>query len=198
MQLALQQQRDSLDKQRQSIHRQLREPLPSARILAADFISPFRAPPQAPCTALDSESVDSIISEAAQRQTLSPQLLRAVMKQESGFKPCAVSSRGAQGLMQLMPSTAQQFHVSDPLDPIQSVQAGAAFLKQLLTRYKGDLTLALAGYNAGPARADERDTRPFPLETQSYLANIFADLGITPAEAATPPFDPKEPLPEKP
>jgi soluble lytic murein transglycosylase-like protein len=99
------------------------------------------------------------------------------MRQESGFKPCAVSIKGAQGLMQLMPATAAQFHVTDPFDPEQNVQAGALFLKQLLKKYNGDLRLALVAYNAGSTRADQLDPSQYPAETQGYLANIFADLG---------------------
>jgi hypothetical protein len=174
----MQQQLTSLDKQRQSIRQQLGEPVDSAGIPMADFIDPSPALLQAPCPALDHNDVNVLIAEAARKRDLSPELLRAVMKQESAFKPCAVSMRGAQGLMQLMPATARQFHVADPFDPSQNVQAGAAFLKQLLTRYKGDLRLALAAYNAGPLRADQQSDRPFPIETQNYLANIFADLGI--------------------
>ena len=123
-----------------------------------------------------------MIAAAAKKQSLDPALLRAVMKQESGFKPCAVSVRGAQGLMQLMPATAGLLHVEDPFDPEQNVQAGAAFLKQLLGRYKGDLRLALVAYNAGTLRADQPANAPYPLETQNYLASIFAQLGMSQAQ----------------
>jgi soluble lytic murein transglycosylase-like protein len=178
-QQAIQQQLTSIDKQRQSIHQQLGEPVDAQGIRAADFIDPW--PPAllpANCPAMDREDIEVVTAEAAHEQALSPALLRAVMKQESAFKPCAVSVRGAQGLMQLMPSTSQQFHVADPFDPSQNVRAGAAYLRQLLTRYKGDLQLALAAYNAGPLRTDQRSNRPFPVETQNYLMSILADLGI--------------------
>ncbi len=79
--------------------------------------------------------------------------------------------------MQLMPATATQLQVSDPFDPEQNVQAGAAFLKQLLKKYSGDLRLALVAYNAGATRADQLKPSQYPLETQGYLANIFAELG---------------------
>jgi soluble lytic murein transglycosylase-like protein len=177
-QQAIQQQLTSLDKQRQSIHQQLGAPVDAAGIRVADFIDPWPALLQSSCPALDRDEVNALVAEAAHQQALSPELLRAVIKQESAFKPCAVSVRGAEGLMQLMPTTAQQFHVADPFDPTQNVRAGAAFLKQLLTRYKGDLRLALAAYNAGPLRADQQSNRPFPIETQNYLTNIFADLGV--------------------
>lgn len=198
MQHALQHQRESLDKQRQSVHRQMGEQVDrNIGISVADFIAPLPSLLQSACTALDTDSVDSLVAEAAERHTLPPALLRAVIKQESAFRPCAISVRGAQGLMQLMPATAQQFHVSDPFDPVQSVQAGAAFLKQLLNRYKGDLAMALAAYNAGPLRADQKSTRPFPLETQSYLTSIFADLDSHGGETA-PLVKPGNPSPEHP
>ncbi len=79
--------------------------------------------------------------------------------------------------MQLMPSTARELHVNDAFDPVQNVHAGAAYLRQLLDRYQGDLRLALAGYNAGPARADQGVDADFPVETRNYVANIFAELG---------------------
>jgi soluble lytic murein transglycosylase-like protein len=137
-----------------------------------------------------------LIGNAAKKTSLQPEILHAVMKQESGFKPCAVSVRGAQGLMQLMPATAEQFHVADPFDPEQNVQAGAAFLKQLLGKYSGDLRLALIAYNAGAARADQGTDQSIPAETQSYLAHIFADLGIQRVEASATaePVDPIKPV----
>jgi soluble lytic murein transglycosylase-like protein len=176
-QQAIQQQLASIDKQRESLHRQLGKPADAAGVPVTDFFNNSLAILlQAPCPALDHTHVNELIADAADRYDLLPALLRAVMKQESAFKPCAISLRGAQGLMQLMPATAQQFHVSDPFEPRQNVLAGAAYLKQLLTRYKGDLRRALAAYNAGPVRADQQDSRPFPVETESYLTNIFADL----------------------
>jgi Transglycosylase SLT domain len=186
-QKALEQQRESLVKQQEAIQRQIGATVDAAtpvRIAGIDPFPPVVFPLVLPvidrptCPPLEKTSVDSLVDAASKKQALPAGLLRAVMKQESAFRPCAISSRGALGLMQLMPGTAQQFHVSDPFDPDQNVQGGAAFLKQLLTRYKGDLRSTLAAYNAGPVRADQEATRPFPIETQSYLANIFADLGL--------------------
>ena len=77
-----------------------------------------------------------------------------------------------------MPATAWELHVADPFDPKQNVQAGAAYLKQLLKRYNGDLRLALVAYNAGPARADQLAPSEYPLETQQYLENVLGELGI--------------------
>ena len=133
--------------------------------------------PDNDCPALESGDVEALIAASAKKESLKPELVRAVMRQESNFKPCAVSVKGAQGLMQLMPATATQFHVTDPFDPDQNVTAGAAFLKQLLKKYNGDLRLALVAYNAGATRADQLDPSQYPPETQGYLANIFAELG---------------------
>ena len=131
---------------------------------------------------LESSEIEPLIEEAAKKQSLSPRLMRAVIRQESGFKPCAVSSKGAQGLMQLMPATATQLRVADPFDPAQNIDAGAVFLRQMLNKYNGDLRLALAAYNAGSGRADQLDPSQYPLETQDYVARILADLGSTEAK----------------
>jgi soluble lytic murein transglycosylase-like protein len=188
---ALKKQRASLEIQRQAIHTQLGQKIPAAQssaVLAEQFITPlitFSQPAvnQADCPALDRSKINDLVSVAAQKQSLDPALLKAVIRQESGFKPCVVSSRGAQGLMQLMPATARELHVSNPFDPEQNIRAGAAYLKQMLERYGGDLRLALVGYNAGPGRADQGDETPYPLETQNYVANILNDVGLDQADA---------------
>lgn len=184
---ALKMQRASLEKQRQAIQLQLAEKgsqiAPFSPYPVEQFIVPSLTPSQPDCPALDSGRITALVSAAAQRQSLDPALLKAVMKQESGFKPCAVSPMGAQGLMQLMPATARELHVKDVFDPSQNVHAGAAYLKELLERYKGDLRLALVGYNAGPGRADQAADTPYPLETQNYVASILADLGIDSSDA---------------
>jgi soluble lytic murein transglycosylase-like protein len=180
---ALKKQQASLEQQRQAIQKQLADK--GALIETShDFFSQRDLPlaslllNQPDCPALNAVKVNELISAAAHKDSLDPALLKAIMRQESGFKPCAISIKGAQGLMQLMPATARELHVNNVFDPAQNVQAGAAYLKQLLGRYKGDLRLALAGYNAGPSRADQGSDAPLPLETQNYIANIFADLGI--------------------
>ena len=190
-QQALKKQQESLDQQKTSLHTQLAgKAMESKSEPVSYFIEPLAPLPQADCERLDASTVDSLIAAAAKKQSLEPALLRAVMKQESGFNPCAVSIRGAQGLMQLMPATAQLLHVDDAFDPEQNVQGGAAFLKQLLTRYKGDLRLALVAYNAGTLRADQPADAPYPMETQNYLASIFAQLGISQAPALSDNLEP--------
>jgi hypothetical protein len=104
--------------------------------------------------------------------------------------------------MQLMPATARELRVNNVFDPVQNVQGGAAYLRQLLNRYKGDLRLALVGYNAGPGRADQPAGTPYPLETQNYIASIFSELGLdtpdsdTAKEDLAPPDAAEEPTPQ--
>jgi soluble lytic murein transglycosylase-like protein len=118
--------------------------------------------------------VSSAIANAAKRNELDPALLSAVIRQESGFAPRAVSSAGAMGLMQLMPETARELGVRDPFDPEQNVDAGAKYLRGLIDRYHGRLDLALAAYNAGPGAVDKyHGVPPYP-ETQSYVRNILS------------------------
>jgi soluble lytic murein transglycosylase-like protein len=141
------------------------------------------------CPAAPVADVDSIITRAATSEGLQPELIRAVIEQESGFQPCAVSPRGAMGMMQLMPATAEQFGVKDPFDPAQNIAAGSRFLKQLLTRYS-DLALALAAYNSGPGRVDDVQAVPEIQETKNYVDAILKRLGRTATPAPKPPAQP--------
>lgn len=119
---------------------------------------------------------------AAREHDLDPALVLAVTMRESAGDPQAVSSRGARGLMQLMPGTALEVGVDDPHDPAQNLRGGARYLARMLDRYDGDLTLALAAYNAGPGNVDRagRSVPPFP-ETRDYVAavkDLAARLGV--------------------
>jgi soluble lytic murein transglycosylase-like protein len=136
------------------------------------------APPSsADCGALNPKESEALVSTAANAQKLDPGVLRAVIQQESGFQPCAVSPKGAMGLMQLMPDTAGHFHVADPFNAEQNLAAGATYLKQLLDRFHGDLKLALAAYNAGPERVDgDPPSVPDIPETQDYVMQILKSL----------------------
>lgn len=116
-------------------------------------------------------AIDAVISRASRRYGVEESLIRAVIKAESDFMPAAVSSAGAQGLMQLMPATAAGLGVTDPFNPEQNVMAGTRFLKELLTRYGGDLDKALAAYNWGPGNLDRGKGR-LPRETRDYLAKV--------------------------
>jgi soluble lytic murein transglycosylase-like protein len=117
-----------------------------------------------------------LIASAATQHQLEPKLLRGVIDQESAFRPCAVSAKGAKGLMQLMPATIEQFKVGDVFDPRQNIEAGATFLRELLDKYKGDLKLALAAYNAGAANVDKSGGIPDIKETQDYVEAIMKKM----------------------
>jgi soluble lytic murein transglycosylase-like protein len=128
------------------------------------------------CTPLETHEIDRLAQDAAQRNRVSVDLLKSVMRQESGFKPCALSVAGAMGLMQIMPDTAETLHLDDPFDPAKNVDAGAKFLRMMLDRYKGDTQLALGAYNAGPARVDKAGGVPSIPETVGYVNKVMAGL----------------------
>jgi len=157
-----------------------------AQRAAASFFATL--PPAAPeCDAIRPPEIEVVIDRAARREGLRPELLRAVISRESAWRPCALSSKGAQGLMQLMPETAGMLGVDDPFDPEQNVDGGARFLGYLLGRYNGNLALALAAYNAGPTAVDEAGGVPRIPETMDYVSWIIRRLTPQPAPVADPP-----------
>lgn len=113
-----------------------------------------------------------IAERAAERYGVSPALVKAVIKAESNFNPSVVSHAGAQGLMQLMPGTAQDLGVSDPFDAEQNVMGGTRYLKQLLSKYDGDLDKTLAAYNWGMGNVDRKGIDVLPEETRNYLSRV--------------------------
>lgn len=116
---------------------------------------------------------DSLIIREARANRLDPALVKAVIAAESNFSPRAVSRAGAQGLMQLMPQTAEGLGVSDPFEAPQNVSGGSRYLREMLNRY-GDLSRALAAYNAGPKAVDRyRGIPPYP-ETEAYVKRVLA------------------------
>jgi soluble lytic murein transglycosylase-like protein len=117
-----------------------------------------------------------MIELAAEAHEVPPEIVREVARQESAFQPCAVSSKGAEGLMQLMPATQASLGVEDPFDPEASLMAGAKLLRELLSRYNGSIPLALSAYNAGPKRVDQADGIPPIAETRNYVAQILSRL----------------------
>jgi soluble lytic murein transglycosylase-like protein len=119
---------------------------------------------------------DDLIDEAAEKHELDADLIHAVIQTESEFNPRAESPVGAQGLMQLMPALQQELGVEDPFDPRENIMAGAQYLKKLLDRHDGDVALALASYNAGPANVTRYKGIPPFKETRNYVKKIKALL----------------------
>lgn len=117
---------------------------------------------------------DSLIDQAAGRYGLDPAVLHGLIQQESGFDPGATSGAGAVGLTQLMPATAASLGVTDPRDPAQSIEGGARYLSQMMARFGGDTTKALAAYNAGPGAVERYGGVPPYAETQGYVAKVLA------------------------
>jgi soluble lytic murein transglycosylase-like protein len=188
MRASIEKQRAAIEKQRQAARQQAES--------AGVWLKPGDPPPpignepvapQANCEPLEDAVVAPLIETTAKLVELQPELLRAVMERESGLRPCAVSSKGAQGLMQLMPDTALELGVGNPFDPKESLSGGAKFLKQLMDKYKGDLTKVLGAYNAGSAAVDQADGIPDIPETKDYVDSILKKMGIT---RAVPPNDP--------
>ena len=117
-----------------------------------------------------------VVNEASGRYRLDPDLVNSVIKAESGFNARAVSPKGAQGLMQLMPGTASQLGVPNAFDPQANVEGGTRYLRELLERYNFDLVKALAAYNAGPHRVEQFGGVPPYYETRAYVARIVKDF----------------------
>jgi soluble lytic murein transglycosylase-like protein len=128
------------------------------------------------CARLGGAELAALVERSARDHSLSPRLLRAVVRRESGFYPCAVSPAGAMGLMQLMPATAAAMGVTNPFDPAQNIAGGSRFLRQMLERYGGNLGLALGAYNAGPGRVDRIGGIPPIPETQEYVRRILGEI----------------------
>lgn len=161
---------------------------PSAAFFTVPWLTPEPVLPtvaaEPACDPLPEATVTPLIQEAARANDLKPELIRAVMRQESAFRACAISAKGAMGLMQLMPATAEQFAVKDIFDPKENISAGARYLKQLMTRFNGNLRQVLGAYNAGPGSVPESGEVPDIPETRAYVQSILDSLG--PQDAAGP------------
>lgn len=128
----------------------------------------FRLPPEF--------AFNDLIREAAQKYHVREDLVRGVVQAESAFDQFAVSSVGAQGLMQLMPALSKELGVTDPFDPRQNIMAGTRYLAQLLEMHNGNIPLALASYNAGPGAVDRYNGIPPFRETRQYVKQITSGL----------------------
>ncbi len=159
----------------------------------APVLPSFAAP--ASCAPASKEQIGKWIAEAAAKEGVARNVIEAVVEVESAYDSCAVSPKGAEGLMQLMPAVQEELDVSDPFDARQNLFAGVRHLKRLLDEHKGDLKLALSAYNAGAARVQESGGVPALPETQDYVARILEKLKPTTAQppgasGASPPRPP--------
>jgi len=128
--------------------------------------------PSRPAMNMDRDGVEKLVKEAAERHRMDPALIRAVIETESNWNPRAYSHKGAGGLMQLIPTTAQRFGAYDVFNPRQNIDAGVKYLRTLLERYRGNLDLALAAYNAGEGAVDRAGGVPSYRETRSYVRKV--------------------------
>lgn len=171
-----------LEKQRASIQQQVSSNQKQASTSQEQgfFSLAWPTPPafsnQPICDPIPPELLGSLVDQAAQRESVQAELIRAVIRQESGGRPCAVSPKGAQGVMQLMPDTAQELGVIDAFDPKQNIDGGVKLLKSLITKYSGNVSLALAAYNAGSALVDKDHAIPQIPETINYVSDILEEL----------------------
>jgi soluble lytic murein transglycosylase-like protein len=121
-------------------------------------------------------TLNQAINGAGERHQIDPDFINSVIRAESGFNSRAVSKKGAQGLMQLMPQTASQLGVANSFDPNSNVEGGTKYLRELLEKYNFDVVKALAAYNAGPKRVDQYRGVPPYYETRAYVARIIRDF----------------------
>ncbi len=132
-------------------------------------------PPAAAAAPRTPQKLEDVINSISDRHHLDPDLVNSVIHAESGFNSRAVSPKGAQGLMQLMPQTSSELGVANAFDPSANVEGGTRYLRELLERYNFDLIKALAAYNAGPQRVEQYRGVPPYYETRAYVARIVRD-----------------------
>lgn len=175
---------------------------PSATQTSVTQAAATASQPAAPAKVAQNIDLDQVVREASNRNRIDPDFVSSVIKAESNFKTRAVSKKGAQGLMQLMPETAAKLGVADPFDPKANVEAGTAHLSALLDQYHDDPIKALAAYNAGAHRVKQYNGVPPYRETRAYIRKIVNDFNAkkraqmktaaaatkaaTPAKAASP------------
>jgi len=156
-------------------------PVPQPKAVTPVAVNPRVVSPVVPAARPDPQpaapaSLDEAVRRIAADQQLPPELIHSVIKVESNYNPKAVSPKGAQGLMQLIPATARRFGVQDAFNPVDNIQGGARYLKYLLDLHNGDYTLALAAYNAGEGAVARYGTVPPYPETQNYVQSVAGEL----------------------
>jgi soluble lytic murein transglycosylase-like protein len=124
-------------------------------------------------------AVAQLVQHMAPQYGLDPELVMAMIRQESNFNPMATSPKNAQGLMQLIPATAERFGVRDPYDPVENLKGGMKYFRWLLDRFGGSVELALAGYNAGEGAVDRHNGIPPYDETRNYVRRILSNYRKT-------------------
>jgi soluble lytic murein transglycosylase-like protein len=155
--------------------------IPTVDILGYEAIEAPPAPAPVPAAAPISAAapavtLGAVMDAAGSRNNIDPDLIASVIRAESGFNPSAVSRKGAQGLMQLMPQTAASLGVQNAMDPADNVEGGTRYLRDLLDRYHNDLLKTLAAYNAGPQSVEQYHGVPPYRETRAYITRIIQDL----------------------
>jgi soluble lytic murein transglycosylase-like protein len=175
------------------------KPVGTQRV-AAKAVQPRLVSPVVPAAAAPSAperpaGISEAVDQIAASHSLPPQLVHSVIQVESNYNTLAVSPKGAQGLMQLMPATARRFGVANAFDPIDNIEGGTRYLKYLLDLYNGDYRLALAAYNAGEGAVGKYGSVPPYPETQNYLVlvnrQIQKSLAANPARPEARPAEPK-------
>ena len=152
----------------------------------AGVITPAPSGSPARTTPPVKEPIQNLIASAALRHQIDPDFVDSVVKAESDYVPTAVSPKGAQGLMQLMPQTAAGLGVENTLDPAANVEGGVRYLRQLLDQYDGDAVKALAAYNAGPQRVQQYGGVPPYPETRAYVTRVIDDYNRKKLEQQSP------------
>ena len=147
--------------------------VPTAEIDSFEAAPP--EPQEAAAQAATSQSLQDIVSAASNQHQIDADFIASVIKAESANNPHAVSPKGARGLMQLMPGTANQLGVKDSFDPAENVDGGVRYLRELLLLYNNDMVKALAAYNAGPQRVQQYKGVPPYRETHAYVARVIKD-----------------------
>jgi hypothetical protein len=153
-------------------------PAPADSHASIPIPAPSESKKSGPAKSAPAPALNQVVNSASAAYHLDPDLVNSVIHAESGFNSRAVSPKGARGLMQLMPGTANQLGVNDAFDPQANVGGGSRYLRELLERYNFDLVKALAAYNAGPERVEQyRGVPPFR-ETRAYVARIVHEYNL--------------------